>query len=67
MTKKNYKQLKDLLKSTDLFSHDVRLNFNKHGDKFSTLLGGLTSLAIILMLSILGFSKGEKLIKKENP
>ena len=58
MTRNTFSKLKNFVKSTDLFSHDVRLNFNKNGDKFSTLLGGLTSLAIILMLLILGFTKG---------
>ena len=67
MPKKTYKQLKDLVKSTDLFSHDVKLNFNKKRDKFTTSLGGLASITIILMLLILGFSKGKKLLKKEDP
>jgi len=50
-----------------LFSQDVRLNFNQNGNTFTTFLGGLASIAIILMLLILGFKKGKGLIKKEDP
>ena len=47
-----------------MFNHNVRLNFNKNGETFTTFLGGLASVGIILMLLILGFSKGKDLIKK---
>ena len=67
MAKKTFNKIKNFVKSTDLFSHDVKLNFNKNGDKFTTFLGGLASISIILMLLILGFNKGKKLIKKEDP
>ena len=58
MVKKTLSKVKNFVKSTDLFSHEVKLNFNKKGDKFKTFLGGLTSIAIIFMLLILGYSRG---------
>ena len=67
MAKKSFSKINNFVKSTDLFSQDVRLNFNKNGDKFTTFLGGFTSIGIIVMLLILGFSKGRGLIKKEDP
>ncbi len=56
--------MKNFVKSTDMFNHNVRLNFNKNGETFTNFLGGLASVGIILMLLILGFSKGKDLIKK---
>lgn len=63
MTKKTFSKINDFFKSIDLFRQDVSLNFNKNGDKFPTFLGGFTSIGIIVMLLILGFSKGKGLIK----
>jgi hypothetical protein len=64
MAKKTFRKIKNFVKSTDMFNHNVRLNFNKNGETFTTLLGGLASVGIILMLLILGISKGKDLIKK---
>ena len=62
-----FNKVKKIIKSADLFSKNVKLNFNKNEDTFTTFVGGIASIAIIFMFLILGFIKGKKLIKREDP
>ena len=57
-------KLRKFIKSNDMSGHKINLNFNKKGDSFPTSLGGLASLILLLMIFILAFIRGTKMIKK---
>ena len=54
-----------LIKSHDLFGHEVQLSFNKKGSTHNTLVGGIFSVLIKFM--VLGYTAllFKKLINKE--
>jgi len=47
------KRLSQAIKNQDMFGHQVALNFNRQGNTFNTVLGGLVS--VVLKVLILGF------------
>ena len=50
----NLKKTKGFIKDRDMFGHAVKLNFNQKGDTHNTVIGGVGS--ILLNLVIYGFS-----------
>ena len=44
------KDIKNAIKRQDLFGHEVKFNFNSKGDVHHTLLGGIASIIIKIML-----------------
>ena len=58
MKKKTFRsQFSSSIKSQDLFGHPVTLNFNQQGDTFATLLGGVVSVFIKVVLLVFLVSK----------
>ena len=43
-------KIRNFLRNRDEFGHAVTLNFNRNGDTFNTVLGGLVSLSINIFL-----------------
>ena len=54
--------IKKFIKTNDMFAYKVNLNFNRNGDSFTTVLGGLATLTLFLMIFILGIIRGSKII-----
>ena len=46
-----------IIKNLDIFSHKVRLNFDKNGDSHGTLCGGLTTLIFWVLVIIISAQK----------
>ena len=50
------------VKSFDMFGHDVRLNFNKHGVTHNTAIGGFFSILIKMAIAFYVFINVSKLV-----
>ena len=47
--------MQEFLKNRDLFGHPVQLNFNKKGSQHTTVVGGVVSIIVkVLMLTYVG-------------
>ena len=44
--------MKKYMKELDMFGHTVQLNFNKNGDSHKTIIGGIFSVFIKMLLGL---------------
>ena len=54
--------MKKRIKKHDMFGHSVVLNFNRSGDKFNTVPGGLVSIAVSIFLALFLVLKVQALV-----
>ena len=58
------KNIKTAIKKQDLFGHVINLNFNQKGDSHKTIIGGLASILVKIIMAIYIYLSFEKLIFK---
>jgi hypothetical protein len=60
------KTLHKKIKNSDKFGEEVKLNFDKNSKKHKTLIGGILSIFINIMLTWLIVSKTITMVTKDN-
>ena len=61
------KKMKAWLQSSDLYGHDVSLNFKGRGNKFTTWLGfSLSLLMRVLLVSLFAYKLDKLIHRKDN-
>ena len=59
--------IKSLIKGQDLFGYTVDLNFNKKGHRHNTIIGGIVSIMVkIVMVFYIAFLTNKMMGFKEN-
>ena len=61
------KRFKQIVKDGDWFGHPVALNFNNHGSAHNTLIGGVCSFVLKLLLTAYLAFKTRSMIMLEDP
>ena len=60
-------KIRKKVKDSDMFGHSVVLNFNRQGDTFKTIAGGLFSVIIkIVLIWYAGFRFNRMITKSDN-
>jgi len=58
--------MKKKIKNQDIFGHKVTLNFNRSGDQFATLPGGLVSIIVKAILALFLITKIQDVYTRGN-
>ena len=59
-------KLSSIIQSSDLFGHIIRLNFNQQGVSHRTLIGGIFSFLIKLLMSFYVYYNFKKMLLYED-